>query len=69
MRIPFYQLPAAVDALREELGDALHERDYRLGDYVRATRECKLFDFEQGRWYSYAEAAARQLPEPATQAA
>lgn len=69
MRIPFYQLPAAVDALRENLGPALHERDYKLGDYLQATRECKLYDFEQGRWYTYAEGAAVLTAEPATQAA
>ncbi len=26
------------------------ERPFRLSDYVRATRECKLFDFDQARW-------------------
>jgi omega-6 fatty acid desaturase (delta-12 desaturase) len=68
MRIPFYQLPAAVDALREHLGDALHERGFKLSDYLHATRECKLYDFEAGRWFSYADAAA-QRGEPATQVA
>ncbi len=68
MRIPFYQLPAAVDALREHLGDELHERDFKLSDYLHTTRECKLYDFEAGRWLTYADAAA-QRAEPATQAA
>ncbi len=67
MRIPFYQLPAAVDALREHLGDDLHERKYRYSEYLRATRECKLFDFERGRWYTYGEAMADLAP--ATEAA
>ena len=62
MRIPFYGLPAAVDALREDLGDDLIERDYALRDYTRATRECKLYDFDSGRWYTYADAAVRATP-------
>jgi len=39
-------------------GEVLHERPYRLRDYLRTTRRCKLYDFEGGRWLTYAEADA-----------
>jgi omega-6 fatty acid desaturase (delta-12 desaturase) len=67
MRIPFYGLPPAVDALREHLGEDLIERDYLLRDYLRATRECKLYDFDADRWYTYGDAAV--LATPTAQAA
>jgi acyl-lipid omega-6 desaturase (Delta-12 desaturase) len=53
MRIPFYQLPIATEALRKHYGSVVHERRYRLRDYFATTRCCKLFDFEQGIWYDY----------------
>ncbi len=56
MRIPFYQLPRATDAIVEHYGDTVRERTYRPGDYLRATRACKLFDFESRRWQGYAAA-------------
>ena len=52
-RIPFYHLPRAAAALRGRYGDALHERPYRVRDYVRTTRRCKLYDFERGVWLGY----------------
>lgn len=52
-RIPYYHLPRAAAALRPMLGDAARERPYRLRDYVRATRRCKLYDFERGTWRGY----------------
>lgn len=55
-RIPFYGLPAAVKALRERYADVMVERRYRFADYWRTTRACKLFDFDTGRWRTYAEA-------------
>jgi omega-6 fatty acid desaturase (delta-12 desaturase) len=58
MRIPFYNLPRAVDALRERYAEVLRERRYRLRDYLRATRTCKLFDFERGVWCGYDRARA-----------
>jgi len=53
MRIPFYGLPAATDALREHYPDVVRERDYKLTEYVRTTKHCKLFDFEKGEWQGY----------------
>lgn len=52
-RIPYYHLPRAAAALRGPLGGAMRERPYRVRDYVRATRRCKLYDFDRGTWYGY----------------
>jgi len=54
MRIPFYGLPAATEALRKHYGSVVRERVYRLRDYLWTTRTCKLFDFERGVWCDYA---------------
>lgn len=59
VRIPFYGLPRAVEALRERHGDVLRQRPYRIRDYVRTTRACKLFDFDRGIWSDYHGVAAR----------
>ncbi len=64
MRIPFYGLPAAVDALREHFSDALRERDYHLADYIRTTRDCKLFDLDAGVWRNYRGAITSTTPKP-----
>ena len=34
-------------------GDGVDARAYRLRDYLRATRRCKLYDFERGAWTDY----------------
>ena len=56
MRIPFYQLPRASEAISSAFRGAIRERRYRLSDYIRTTRQCKLFDFDAGRWLTYREA-------------
>lgn len=53
MRIPFYNLDRATDAIRGAYGDVLIERKFSLLDYLRTTRRCKLFDFQTGRWLPY----------------
>jgi omega-6 fatty acid desaturase (delta-12 desaturase) len=53
MRIPFYNLPQAAAALREHYSEVIRERGYSLGEYLRTTRACKLFDFERGVWCDY----------------
>ena len=53
MRIPFYGLPSAIDALRAHFGGVLRERDYGLREYIDTTRACKLFDFDAGEWQNY----------------
>jgi len=56
MRIPFYHLREAGDAIRASFGDVVRERSYGLADYLRATRACKLYDFANERWIGYAAA-------------
>ena len=62
MRIPFYGLPRAVDALRVHFKDALRDRDYHLVDYIRTTRNCKLFDLDAGVWRNYRGDITSTLP-------
>ncbi|HTO70285.1 MAG TPA: fatty acid desaturase [Myxococcota bacterium] len=58
MRIPFYKLGEAADAIRAHFGDVVREKNFRFGDYLHATRSCKLYDFDAGRWQRYGEAPA-----------
>ncbi len=58
MRIPMYKLEEAATAIKEAYPDTVHDDKLRFRDFMANTRQCKLYDFEQGRWYSYAEAAA-----------
>jgi acyl-lipid omega-6 desaturase (Delta-12 desaturase) len=60
MRIPFYHLDEAADAIRERFGDVVRERGFGLADYLRATRACKLYDFATRSWHGYD--AAREQP-------
>lgn len=53
MRIPCYHLPAAARAIAAEFPDEVVERPIRVRDYLRATRTCKLHDFETGEWRPY----------------
>jgi omega-6 fatty acid desaturase (delta-12 desaturase) len=52
-RVPYYHLPRAAAALRARWPQPLRERRYRLRDYVRTTRRCKLYDFHCGTWLTY----------------
>ncbi|HSL59223.1 MAG TPA: fatty acid desaturase [Acidimicrobiales bacterium] len=65
-RIPWYHLPEAAAAI--ESVTPVVDRPFRVRDYVRATRDCKLYDFDEQRWLTYAEAAAAPAapaPSPA----
>lgn len=65
MRIPMYNLEEAADAIKTAFPDTVHDDKLRFRDFIANTRQCKLYDFEKGRWYSYAEAAALPTPEAA----
>ena len=67
MRIPFYGLPAAAEALKARFGDRIQDRKLRLSDYLRTVRRCKLYDFERKRWTPYGGGAAVPAAEPAAQ--
>jgi omega-6 fatty acid desaturase (delta-12 desaturase) len=53
MRIPCYRLPMAARAIAKAFPDDVVERPIRMRDYFRSVRECKLHDFETGRWLPY----------------
>ncbi len=53
MRIPCYRLPMAARAIIAEFPDDVTERGLSLRTYLRATRTCKLHDFDTGTWLPY----------------
>jgi len=57
VRIPMYNLPMAADAIVANVDEATSGR-LRFRDFVANSRACKLYDFDEGRWYTYREAAA-----------
>ncbi len=59
MRIPMYHLELATDAIKEAFPGVIHEDKLRFRDFVANTRVCKLYDFDEGHWLTYAEADAR----------
>jgi omega-6 fatty acid desaturase (delta-12 desaturase) len=56
MRIPMYNLEAAAAAIEEAFPGTIHEGRLRFRDFVKSSRQCKLYDFDAGTWLSYAEA-------------
>ncbi|MEM9515157.1 MAG: fatty acid desaturase [Actinomycetota bacterium] len=55
-RIPFHQLPAAAAAISAEYPDTVRTARFSARAYLRATRACKLYDFDEGRWLPYSAA-------------
>jgi len=55
-RIPFHQLPAAARAIEAAFPETVRTSKLSVRDYLRATKTCKLYDFEDGRWLPYAAA-------------
>jgi omega-6 fatty acid desaturase (delta-12 desaturase) len=58
MRIPMYNLEKAAKAIEAAFPDIVHDEAWRFGDFRRATKACKLYDFDAGTWLTYAEASA-----------
>jgi len=56
MRLPFYGLEPAAEAIKAEFPDVVHDEKLRFRDFVSNSRQCKLYDFEAGRWLTYDEA-------------
>ena len=50
MRIPFYELPRAAKAIRDAFPETVREQRFTIRQYLRTTRNCKLYDFDHGRW-------------------
>jgi len=55
MRIPFYRLPEAADAITDALGDTVMDKKLQVSDYFATTKACKLYDFDAGEWLTYKE--------------
>jgi hypothetical protein len=60
-----YNLGEAADAIKAAFPEVVHDEKLRFRDFVRNTRTCKLYDFEQGRWLTYREAEAETAAAPA----
>lgn len=52
-RIPFYNLNKAAAHIRQNYPGVVKDTVLRLGDYIRATRRCKLYDFDHEVWMDY----------------
>ena len=55
-RIPCYELSRAAKAIDSAFPGIVKERRFHLRDYFRATRACKLFDFDGSRWLRISDA-------------
>jgi acyl-lipid omega-6 desaturase (Delta-12 desaturase) len=67
-RIRFDKLPKAAAQIAAAFPDTVRTGRLSIREYLRATKACKLYDFDAGRWLPYS--AARELPvaEPAAAA-
>ena len=50
MRIPFYKLPQAADAIKAAFPGVVIDKKFSLRSHLRTTRLCKLYNFETGKW-------------------
>ena len=57
MAIPCYRLPEAARAIQQAWPDVVHEEKIKVSTYVASTKVCKLYDFEEGHWVPYPDAA------------
>jgi len=55
-RIPMYNLEMAATAIEAGYPDVVHDAPLRFRDFRRNTAQCKLYDFDNGRWLTYREA-------------
>ncbi len=55
-RIPFHQLPTAAAAISEAYPDTVRSCRFSFSDYLKATKACKLYDFEAAEWQPYSAA-------------
>ena len=55
MRVPMYHLEEASDAIEAAFPGSVIDKPLRFRDFVTNSRACKLYDFDAGRWLTYAE--------------
>lgn len=58
VRIPFHKLPKAAKAIAAAFPETVRSARLSVRAYLRATRRCKLYDFERGTWLPYSVARA-----------
>lgn len=56
-RIPFYRLPRAFEDLAAAHGDEITTYRFRWSTVRRIFATCQLYDFDEHRWYRFADAA------------
>ena len=56
----------AAAAIEEAFPDTVVDRPLRFRDFIANSRKCKLYDFDGGRWLTYAEARAETAAQAAT---
>ena len=61
MRVPMYHLEEAADAIEEAFPGTVIDKPFRFRDYLGNTHQCKLYDFDDGRWMTYRQARQEQL--------
>lgn len=64
VRIPFHRLPAAAAAIAAKYPATVRSAKLSARSYLRATRICKLYDFEAGCWLPYKAAALMRRVVP-----
>jgi hypothetical protein len=58
MRVPMYHLEEAAAAIEAAFPGTIIDKPLRLSDFIANSRACKLYDFDAGRWMTYAEGRA-----------
>jgi len=58
MRIPFYHLDDAADAIMAEFPEVVRSQDFSMSEYFRCAKQCKVYDFEKQEWLRYDQIAA-----------
>jgi acyl-lipid omega-6 desaturase (Delta-12 desaturase) len=57
-RIPYNKLPAAAEQIAQAFPDTVRKGRLSIRQYLRATKACKLYDFDQSTWLPYSAAKA-----------
>lgn len=60
-RIPFHQLPKAAAAITDAYPDTVRSSRFSVRGYLRATKACKLYDFDAGKWLPYSAARSERV--------
>ncbi len=59
MRVPMYHLEAAAEAIEVAFPGTVIDKPLRFADLRRNAKACKLYDFDEGHWFTYHEARRR----------